>query len=157
MLDPPRSRVKFQINRVAANKTASTTRDAAITWSPRTRTDIRRRRAYSWKQGEQLTTCETGRSFKPSCLSRFAIARNVEEFGQPSRVGFGKAVLEYFFPRATKSLTCLADADWLGSVITHFVRRRAVSIVSCGKPGIDPRLYQASCGTGPRHCEHPHI
>src|SRR5260370_12453934 len=79
--------------------------------------DIRRSLTYSWKQGEQVTTCETGKSFKLSCRSRYAIARKVEEFGQPSRVGFGKAVLEYFFPRATTSLSCLTDTDWLGSVI----------------------------------------
>src|SRR5260370_12553319 len=79
--------------------------------------DIRRSLTYSWKQGEQPTTCETGRSFKLSRRSRYAIALKVEKFGQPSRVGFGKAVLEYFFPRATTSLACLADTGWLGLVI----------------------------------------
>src|ERR1700730_4366687 len=95
----------------------STTKDAAVTWIPRRRTEIRRSLTYSWKQGEHVTTCETGRSFNVSRRSRYAIARKVEEFGQPSRDGFGNAVLEVFFPRATTSFTCLADTDWLDSVI----------------------------------------
>src|SRR6266536_5467342 len=39
----------------------------------------------------------------------------------------------------------------------NFTRRQAVSIVIGGKPGIDPRLYQFSCRTEPRHYEHPGI
>src|SRR5260370_27078514 len=116
MLGSPRPRVLFQTSLTTANRTASTARDAAVTLMPRTTPAIRRSLEYSWKQGEQLTTCETGMSFKLSCRSRYAIARKVEESGQPSRVGFGNAVLEAFFPRATTSLTCLADMDWVDSV-----------------------------------------
>ena len=83
--------------------------------------NMRRSLAYSRKQGEQVTTCETGRSFKVNRRSRYAIARKVEEFGQPSRVGFGNEVLEYFFPRATTSLTCLVDTriGWIQSSEFH--------------------------------------
>ena len=141
----------------AANRTASTTRDAAVTWMPRMRTDIRRSLAYSWKQGEQLTTCETGRSFKLSRRSRYAIARKVEEFGQPSRVGFGKAVLEVFLSKGDNVSHLFGGYGLVRFSHQNFTRRQAVSIVICGKPGIGPRLYQSSCRTGPRHYEHPDI
>src|ERR1700733_12369077 len=87
------------------------TRAAAVILVPRTRIDIRRKRVYSWKQFEQLTTCDTGRSFRVSRRSRLAIARRLERLGQPSRVGFGKAVLAYFLPRATIFFTRFDDAD----------------------------------------------
>src|SRR5450631_3302352 len=89
------------------------------------RNEMRRKCMYSRKQGEQLTTCETGRSFRARLRSRRAIARKRVRFGQPSRFGFGKAVLELFLPSATASLSNLDDEDCLDS---------AIRVIRCGPP-----------------------
>src|ERR1700733_5894573 len=138
------------------------TRAAAVILIPCTRIDIRRIRVYSWKQFEQLTTCDTGRSFRVRRRSRLAIARRLERLGQPLRVGFGKAVLEYFLPRATIFLIRLDDADRLNSLIrihsmqVCFYRATAVSNASCDRPGIVPVPYPSFYGIALRRCEHRH-
>jgi len=71
------------------DRTPSTTRDATVTWSPRTKSKVRRNRRYCWKHGEQLTTCESGRSVRLSRRSRYAIARKVKGPGKPLRLEFG--------------------------------------------------------------------
>ena len=78
---------------------------------------MRRNCSYFWKQGEQLTMWAAGRSSSVRRRSRYAIARKVELFGQPTRLGFGKPVLECFLPRATMPLTNVEDMERLDSVI----------------------------------------
>src|SRR5580693_3014224 len=98
---------------------AATAIEAAVNLIRRTMSDLRRNSSYSWKQGEQATTCE-GRSPSVRRRSRFAIARKVELFGQPTRSGFGKPVLECFLPRATMPLNSVEDMerlDWSSEFI----------------------------------------
>src|ERR1017187_6342799 len=82
---------------------------------------MRRNSSYSWKQREHLTMWAAGMSCSLRRRSRYAIARKVELFGQPTRLGFGKPAPAYFLPRAITSLTNVEDAERLDSVI-GFIR-----------------------------------
>ncbi len=154
--------VRLYATRAVINTAASMTTDAAAIHAPRNSNDIRRRCSYSWKQGEQLTMCDTGRSSSVRRRSRFAIAFKLEGAGHPSRFGFGNAVLEYFLPRATIFLIRLDDADRLNSLIrihsmqVCFYRATAVSNASCDRPGIVPGPYPSFYGIALRRCEHRH-
>lgn len=123
-------------SRVAAKSTASTARDAAVSRSPRHRSDIRRKCAYSVKQGEQPTICDTGMSPSAKCRSRRAIALKLDRLGHRSRSGFGNPLMDCFFPRAITSLISLEEANWLDSVIRDrsmecaFIRSTAASAVN---------------------------
>jgi len=128
--------VGLRKSRVAAKSTASTARDAAVSRSPRKTNDVRRKCAYSLKQGEQPTICATGMFPSAKCRSRRAIALKLDRLGHPSRFGFGKPLLECFFPRATRSFISLEEANWLDSVIRDrsmecaFIRSTAASDVN---------------------------
>ena len=119
---------------------AATAIEAAVILIPRMRSDIRRNSSYFSKQGEQLTTWAAGRSSSVRRRSRYAIARKVKLFGQPTRLGFGKPVLECFLPRATMPLNSVEDMERLDSVIRihsmqrAFIPSTAVSIVNLGEP-----------------------